>query len=83
MAEPLHPSHWHKALAAQPRERLQQWLLSLLAVYTAQPEPSIPLLLPPDSHPSFRAALHGDAGASFPTHLQPPHSSPSPPQEAA
>lgn len=74
MAEPLHPSPWHQALAAQHKEWLQQWMLSLLAVHTAQPEPSIPVLLLPNSHPSFRAASHGDAGAPFPTHLQfPPH----------
>ena len=46
MAEPLHPSPWHRALAAQPRQRLQQRLLLLPAVYTALSlSPASPALL--------------------------------------
>lgn len=46
MAEPLHPSPWHRALAAQPKEWLQQRLLSLPAVYTAfSLSPASPALL--------------------------------------
>lgn len=66
MAGRLHLSPWHRA--AQPRERLQQTLLSLPAVYTVlSRSPASPVLL------SQGKTFHCGADMSCPLQMQPDH----------
>ena len=75
-AEPLHPSPRHRALAAQPREQLQQRLLSLLAVYTALSLSCVPSAALPRENLPFRCGYVmpgvNPAGVSVTFCLEPP-----------